>query len=284
MVSIAENATKMSKYIDPFAIVSSTALVYGLICRGLLPNSTPTSTQAKLKSLSASHATLTTILGLCALKYSRLHDTENRPHAVPGCLPDGNLDDRKNPLIWDKSPLANAITALEAGYLIYDTAAMIFYPSSQPRSRRTGSLIIHAAKNSPDLFAHHVLLAAGLMTLQYYIRQDRERGVWVIVVFILMNASTPFMHARWWARKKGYSSRLTDLAFVVTFAACRFGTIGWVLRQYGRYHGLGPVEAFGKLRWYCQAGTGGLLVMNGLWWLLLLRGILKRRLQSKTKA
>lgn len=76
-----------------------------------------------------------------------------------------------------KSAFANSITALEAGYLLQDTVILLYRFWKGKKS----SLRI--------LLLHHVTLATALLWLQTRIWMEREKGVYIIVMFMLMNAS-----------------------------------------------------------------------------------------------
>lgn len=237
--------------------------------RSARTDSSATAASAHLKAISASHSALVTILAAVALRQRnwRLPD-----EAVPlASWRSENLDDSANPMIQGRSRLANIVTAWEAGYLLYDTWAMTY---ALPRS-------VHL-RPSRVLVSHHVLIASGLLCLQLYVARGRERGVRIILAFLLMNASNPLLHARWWARKSNRASKLSEAVFLATFAALRFGIVAWVLRQYGAYHRLGPLEVFGYLRTPCKAGTGTLVGLNAVWWSWMCKNFIRRCLARKT--
>ncbi|TKA33368.1 hypothetical protein B0A50_00921 [Salinomyces thailandicus] len=197
-------------------------------------------------------------------------------HGAHGSYDPARLDDRRNPLIHGKSALANAITTWEAGFLIYDTLATAFLRYSRRHDSSRLKSLLRFARVEPLTFTHHVALVAFLGTFQIYIAQGRERGVRVLNNFNLMNLSTPILHWRWLRRHRtGKTDFGLDVLLAVVFAACRMGSIVWVLSDYGHFHGIGAWEAFVRQRWFCQLGTGALFVMNTSWWALLVKGIVK---------
>ena len=190
-------------------------------------------------------------------------------------------------MIVGRNSLGNAITGLETGYLLFDTLALLYISSSHPNNKGSHSLrtsLSHLARKDPLTLAHHLSLVTGLGILQHFIHQTRERGVYIIVSLILMNASTPLLHLRWWRRKAtGKGSLGLDVALAAVFAACRVGVVCWVLREYGRFHSgggagdaVGAWEAPRGQRWVCQVGTGALVGVNGVWLAALLKSIGKR--------
>ncbi|ORX98304.1 TRAM/LAG1/CLN8 homology domain-containing protein [Clohesyomyces aquaticus] len=243
----------------------------------------PRPSQARNNAISAGHAVLTTAAVLYALASSPI--IENHIHTRRPPLSDGNLDDSSNPLIQDRNAFANLITTWETGYLIYDTWMLVQDAKTNRNARRKNALVdqvLCAARQKPDIFAHHTLLASAFLVLQGYIFRGREKGIWVIMVFMLFNASNPVMHARWWARSSGQSytrgKKLAwDIAFAVMFGAARFGTVAWLFKRYGTYHGMGAVEVFGKLRVPCRVGTAALTGLNALWWTNLVKGIMFKK-------
>lgn len=195
----------------------------------------------------------------------------------------GLLDDSDNPLIRGRSALGNAITAWEAGYLIYDTLAVASLRYKKTTNESMLKACMRFSAKEPLTFTHHISLIVALSVLQLYVRNGRERGVWIINAFNLMNVSTPVLHWRWLQRyRTGRSDLRLDALLAMVFAGCRMVLIAWVLKTYGDYHGIGILDSFMRQRWFCQLGTGALFVMNAAWWLALVKGIL-RRLTTKTK-
>lgn len=271
---------------SPFTIIATSTATYTslLALSHSLSHPSPDA-EAPLKAISSLHATVTTGLALAALA---------APWPVDRALPPLHLglgrsafDDAATPLIAGRSALGNAVTAWEAGYLLFDSLALVWLSRPRPRSgagvRDVGTAVVRCARDDPFIFVHHTTLFAGLAVLQYFISHGRERGVWVVVAFVLMNASTPLLNLRWWVRKRrGRGSLGLDAALAAAFAGARLGSVWWVLREYGRWHSggqgrvVGVWEAFRGQRWVCQVGTGALVGLNGLWLGLLVSSIGRR--------
>lgn len=199
-------------------------------------------------------------------------------------------------MIAGHSALGNAVTGLETGYLLFDSLALVYLShrslaSRKPAATRTGGArgaalipaLRHLAKREPLIFFHHVSLGLGLAVLQNFIASGRERGAYIVVTFILMNASTPLLNLRWWKRKRsGKASLPLDVALAAAFATARLGVVWWVLRRYGQFHdgGLGVWEALRGQRGICQLGTIGLVGTNALWLGALVRSIGRRVLRG----
>ena len=152
-------ATSLSQY----ALLTST-LGYALITVPARPSrASSLEITSRNKLLSALHATLVSISALYIL-----HDHHVWP--VAAAAPD---------LITTRDERANALTALEAGYLAHDTVALLVGASKQ------GGM----GQIDPVMMTHHVGIGTALAILQWYIRKGKERGVLIIVMFLLMNAS-----------------------------------------------------------------------------------------------
>ena len=271
----------MAKSAIPFQVVPVSIIAYGVLYQQFIHGAKQNSLQARVKALSAAHTTVATVVILFAL-FKSPFATIGAPvrSKEPTHSSDGNLDDSETPLIQDRSNFANAITAWETGYLLYDTWAMIYCAQPGTSLRGFADSAVEVARRQPALFWHHVALSCAFLRLQQYIILGRERGIWIILAFMLMNASSPLMHARWWARRAGKSSTYLDASFAAVFAISRFGLVAWVLRRYGAYHGLQPMAVYKKLRISCQMGTGALVGLNALWWAILVKGIIRRFLRD----
>lgn len=235
------------------------------------------------KAISAAHATATSIAACLILKHwpSYMSDP-NEPSSKGENINGGQLDDSENPTIIGRNYWANALTTWETAYLLYDTYAMISAHRRKYHLKGNRAAFSQVITDAPVLLVHHLLLASAFLVLQAYIAAGKEKGMWIITSLMLMNSSNPLMHARWWRKQRtGKSSLTLDFAFLVTFAASRFGLIVWIMRKYGRHHDIGPWKAFTMLRKTCQLGTGLLVGMNGVWWTVLLLNILKRRVKSR---
>ncbi|KAF2240555.1 hypothetical protein BU26DRAFT_512034 [Trematosphaeria pertusa] len=235
------------------------------------------------KIVSALHATATSITAVLLLKHSSWPILE--PSQAPGdAQPDKDrerpLDDSRNPLISGRNSLASTLTAWETVYLLYDTCFMVYASRKRNKLNTNAAGLRLVAKESPVILAHHILLASAFLVLQSYIVVGKEKGLWVITAFMLMNSSNPLMHLRWYIRQRtGKPSNAIDVAFLATFAGARFGLVAWILTKYGQYHGLGPVQAYRLLRKECRIGTAMLVGFNGAWWIMLALKVVNRKLK-----
>ncbi|KAI4170245.1 MAG: hypothetical protein LQ343_005128 [Gyalolechia ehrenbergii] len=279
---------------DLAALVASFS-VYRLIHRYAdRPSPSLARLTAVIKATSTFHSSIMTIIAIYFLRRCRAQWAGTGSLGPVGKLnesPGVNWhgwsypDDSTNPLLQTRSPLGNAITAIECGYLLQDTISLLREARLrldlvQPDSNPTMGLLLEYADKT--LLVHHVGIALALLVLQYYTHQDRERGVYIIVQFLLMNGSTPFLNLRWWLRTYHPSSTVlclgSDLVFIAAFYMARVWLIWWIIRGYGRSHGYDSVWEvfFRKMRLPCEVGTGALWIANTAWWALLVKSVFKR--------
>ncbi|KAF1832030.1 hypothetical protein BDW02DRAFT_632355 [Decorospora gaudefroyi] len=124
------------------------------------------------KGLSAAHATATSLAAFFLLRYASWPLPEAAEAAPePAKHVRQHLDDSRNPTISGRNYLANALTAWETAYLLYDTYAMVYVSRRQNKLSTTGTsaALRQVAKDSPVAMAHHVLLASAFLVLQAYI-------------------------------------------------------------------------------------------------------------------
>lgn len=276
----------MAGSILPLQVVSVSALGYYTLSQIVLRGGNPNAHQGKLDAISSGHAVTTTAAVIYALLKSDLPSPVTSPDKsrTPKLAGNGNLDDSANPLIQNRSNFANLLTAWETGYMLYDTWAMVY--SVRPEAstfRGFGRATLEIARKEPVIFGHHIAVSTAFLYLQYYIYEGRERGIWIIVAFLLMSASNPLLYLRWWVRRQGKRSIILDFTFATVFAISRFGSVVWTLSRYGAYHGLKPIEAYRRLRISCQLGTGSLVGLNAIWWAMLMGGIFRRTLRGRSK-
>ncbi|KAI6839858.1 hypothetical protein KC340_g3051 [Hortaea werneckii] len=270
-----------SYMLHPLGLLGLSTASYGVILassRRVVP--TDQDPRLFLNTITDVHSILTSAAVLYALSqpWSVTHATTPSPHPYL-------LDDGLNGMIHGKSILGNAITSWEAGYLIYDTVAVALLRYKRRPDESLLKSLLRFSSREPLTFGHHLSLTVALGCLQFYIVQGRERGVWIINAFNLMNASTPILHWRWLHRHRtGNNDLKLDALLAATFAACRMGLIIWVLGKYGEFHGIGAWEAYVKQRWICKLGTAALFVVNSAWWLTLMKGIAQRVLQKRKHA
>jgi len=252
--------------------IAASATIYPLLLR-LFSGPSPTLPRFSkaIKGTSTIHSTLTTLLALYFLHNQQWRASS--PPPVSTRLQDaiagkgGYPDDSHNPLISARSDFGNVITALEAGYLLQDTFALLYLARLHDGRQWRKSL-------DKTLVTHHVTTGTALLVLHYYISRSREAGIVIIVQLLLMNASTPILNIRWYlrnfARERRKSILAADVAFVGAFFVARVWLVGKILRDYGAFHGWSVWEAYRYgLRVPCRLGTGALLAANASWWVQL---------------
>ena len=131
----------------------------------------------------------------------------------------GYPDDSHNPFITARSEFANAITAIEAGYLIQDAVVLVV------EANLHNGVDIKGKGLDKTLMTHHIGISSALLLLHYYIARGRELGIYVIVMFLLMNSSTPILNLRWYLRtfspQRKAAILIADGVFVASFFAAR---------------------------------------------------------------
>lgn len=245
---------------------------YPLLLRFLTgPLPSPSRFSKAVKALSTLHSGLLTLLALYALHRrpwqsspitSDISHSKASKENIAGS--GGYPDDSNNPFIIAKSEFANSITAIEAGYLVSDVFALVVEAR------------LHGGNEALDktLLTHHIGIGSALLVLHYYIARGREVGIYVIVMFLLMNSSTPVLNLRWYLRSFYPQMKRAilgaDLAFVASFFTARVWLVWKILAVYGAHHGWSAWEAYSKaLRIPCKVGTGALWAANMGWWTML---------------
>ncbi|KAG7004491.1 hypothetical protein G7Y79_00025g057770 [Physcia stellaris] len=230
-----------------------------------------------VKATSTIHSSLVTVLALYALRQKpwrsslpskKLSGTSKENIAGSGGYP----DDSSNPFITARSEFANSITAIEAGYLIQDIAALLIEAHLHDGGGKT---------LDKTLMIHHFGIGSALLLLHYYIARGREVGIYVIVMFLLMNSSTPILNLRWYLRTFAPQRRaavlVADGAFVISFFTARVWLVWKILAVYGAHHGWSAFEAYRSgLRIPCKLGTGALWTANMGWWTMLVMNTMSR--------
>lgn len=158
--------------------------------------------------------------------------------------------------------------------MIQDSLALILSARLYNKAGIRGTL-------DKTLLTHHVGIGAALLILHLYIHQGREKGIYIIVQFLLMNASTLILNLRWYIRtfKADWKTArvLADASFVPAFFAAHVWLVQKILGDYGAWHGWSAWEAFlYGLRMPCQLGTGALWLANVGWWSILVWNIVSR--------
>ena len=230
-----------------------------------------------VKAISTLHSTLLTVLALYALRqkpWRPLSPPKDLSNALKEDITGNGRypDDSKNPFITARSEFANSITAIEAGYLVQDIVMLLI--EARLHSSRSGRL-------DKTLLTHHIGIGSALLLLHYYIARGREVGIYVIVMLLLMNSSTPILNLRWYIRTFAPQRRaailLADWAFVLSFFTARVWLVWKILAVYGAHHGWSAFEAYRTgLRMPCKLGTGALWTANMGWWTILVMNTLGR--------
>lgn len=253
-------------------------IAYPILIRAFSGSSlSPQRFSKAVKAISTLHSSLLTILALYALRQKPWRSSSPPPN-ITDVSKDriagggGYPDDSQNPFITARSEFANSITAIEAGYLIQDAVVLLI----EARLHGGGS-----KRLDKTLLTHHIGIGSALLLLHYYIARGREVGIYVIVMFLLMNSSTPILNLRWYLRtfapRRRVAILLADGGFVVSFFMARVWLVWKILAVYGAHHGWGALEAYKLgLRTPCKIGTGALWTANMGWWTILVMNTMGR--------
>ena len=242
------------------------------------PSPSPLEFSIAIKTVSTVHSSLLTTLAIYVLHQPQWRTSTPSPVQLAilrtKYLQTGIPDDNSNPTIQVKSELANTITAIECGYLIQDSIALIISAKLYDKAGVRGTL-------DKRLLTHHIGIGLALLALQYYVARGKEKGIYIIVQFLLMNASTPLLNLRWYIRTfKPDLNKLrlvADALFVPAFFAARVWLVGKILGDYGTWHGWSAWETYRYgLRAPCKLGTGALWVANVGWWSVLVWNVTRR--------
>lgn len=188
----------------------SSIIVYPLLFYLVTPRNATASRFTKSREvISILHCTLATLASAYELQ-RRYRDWDgnspsssltgiDRPASRPGTKLGEGLDGHGaatnleygaiSALITARSILGNSITAFEMGYLVQDV--MILILAARLRARDAGGRGRSLVKeiNWTVLGWHHAGLSSALGVLQWYIARGREKGIMVILILMLMNAS-----------------------------------------------------------------------------------------------
>ena len=209
-----------------------------------------------------------TIASLICLQQAKASSLLNK--AVRGLEKDDlrQFPDRDLPIITAKSTFANALTAFETAYLLQDSA-VLFYTDKVRRASTSTGLYKTKGLNNKHLAIHHAVLSCAFGTLQWYIHQGREKGVLIIVMLMLMNASSPVQTVRWYLvnfrPQQRVAIALATVSYLMTYATCRVYLVYYVLKLFGAQRGHSALQTFVRLKWQCQLGSGGMALVNSLW-------------------
>lgn len=192
-------ATLSSPLAFPSQLTLAASLtLYPLLFLLITPRAaTPSRFDKSREAISAFHCTLITCLSFHELRRRRddwaspLHSSafaqKEDELRIDGARANNGAELR---IIRARSTLGNSITALETGYLLQDAVVLVL--AAWLRRRRTGGSQLKAVFEGIRwrvLVWHHGGLAGALGVLQWYIACGREKGILVILMLMLMNAS-----------------------------------------------------------------------------------------------
>jgi hypothetical protein len=89
-------------------------------------------------------------------------------------------------MVSARSSFANSLIGVEAGYLLQD--AVVLTLEAWLRSRARGGRLMRDLAGRV-LVLHHSCIGGALGLYQWYVARGREKGAWVLLLFMLMNAS-----------------------------------------------------------------------------------------------
>jgi hypothetical protein len=264
----------------------SSAVIYPLVFYISIPhNVTPARFAQSREAISAIHCSLVTALSIACLRRSSA-GTLLSPDSSDGSpatkfqssLPKSDAD---LPVITYRSEFANSITALETGYLLQDS--LILFSAvrlhRQARSRGFKSL---KGLNIRHLTWHHSFLVCALSLLQWYIAWGKEKGILIIIMMFLMNASSPIGSLRWYLVnfRPAYQQAImaATVAYLGMYGLCRVYLIYYILRIFGAQRGHSAMQAFARLRIPCKLGTGTMWLVNSTWLIMGISRLLTRGL------
>lgn len=143
------------------------------------------------EAISVLHCTFMTVLSVIVLR-SRYNDwvPSNHPSqkSLSSAANDGDLRTGKgHSIIEAKSSFANVLTAIETGYLLQDS--LILFIGARLRARHAQTRRLRGDLYPWVLAWHHGGIGGALCMLQWYIARGKEKGVLIIIMFLLMNAS-----------------------------------------------------------------------------------------------
>ena len=258
--------------------------LYPLLFRLITPrHPSPVRFVKSREAISALHCTLVTLVSIHELRRhyadwapssSSLQNHDSRTTSYTGYGAD-------LPVITTRSALSNAITAWETGYLLQDTVILLL--GARLRSQQSDTRLTKEI-NWWVLVWHHGGLSIALATLQWYIARGKEKGVLVIIMLMLMNASTPVGTFHWYfvnfRPEKKRAIIGFNVAYLVAYATFRVYLIYWILRVFGEQTGESAFGAYRRLRLSCQMGTATIGLTNSIWLMMSVKKFVRRYLQT----
>jgi len=271
----------------PLALPSQLSLLTSLILYPLLfrlvtpPNASHIRFVKSREAISALHCTLVALISVYEL---RRHYADWAPSSPTSFQQSENFTfgyGANLPVITTRSPLSNAITAWETGYLLQDT--IILLQGARLRSQQSQTRLAKEI-NWRVLLWHHGGLSIALLILQWYIARGKEKGVLAIIMLMLMNASTPAGTLHWYLvnfRPEKKSAIMgANVAYLLAYAAFRVYLIYWILRVFGEQTGESAFGAYRRLRLSCQMGTATIGVTNSVWLMMSMKKFVRRYLRT----
>ncbi|TPX23240.1 hypothetical protein DIZ76_012566 [Coccidioides immitis] len=254
--------------------LASSAVTYPLLLRAITPrNSTTAQFMKSRELLSVAHCVLVLSATLYELHQQR-RDWD--PHATALESERQPLSAKKNHIniLEAKPPLANAILAFECGYLIQDFAVLVLGARRTASDGRARSVLARNV-NWRVLGWHHLGVVAGLGMFQWRAQRGEAKGVLILLIMMLMNGSTPIGTLHWFLAKfrPGWRGSIcvTHALYLATYAMVRVYLLYWIVKLFGAWTGVSALEAFRRLRWQCQLGTGVIMASNTAWLLIGIR-------------
>jgi hypothetical protein len=268
----------------------SSAAVYPLALYFSIPkNTAPARFAQSREAISIFHCSLVTGLAILCLQNnsagSLLSPGPTAASAISNiqlALPESDAD---LPIITHRSEFANSITALETGYLLQDSLILLWADRLHRRAHSAGLKSLKGL-NIRHLAWHHSVLVCALSVLQWYIARGKERGILIIIMMFLMNASSPVGTIRWFLVnfRPDYRRAImaATVAYLATYGLCRVYLIYYILRIVGAQRGHSAIQAFTRLRTPCKLGTGAIGVVNSAWLITGISRFLTRDLRFGT--
>ena len=266
----------------------SSAVIYPLAFYISTPvNATPARFAQSREAISFFHCSWVTALSVWCLRRNSAGallspDVESPSTELPLPLPKSDAD---LPIISFRSEFASSITALETGYLLQDSL-ILFWAFRLHRQARDKGFKPLKGLNIRHLAWHHGFLVCGLSVLQWYIARGKEKGILIIIMMLLMNASSPIGTIRWYLVnfRPGYKGTImtASVSYLAIYGLCRVYLIYYILKMFGAQRGHSTVQAFAKLRIPCKLGTGAMSIVNSTWLIMGISRLITRDLKLGT--
>jgi hypothetical protein len=171
---------------NPSIALLTSIITYPLIFISVTPRNASASRFTKSReAISVLHCTFVTLLSAWELRAQSSHWNTHRPSPING--DEKSANGASCPLITTSSVRGNSIMAYELGYLVQDSVILVLAARLRAQEGPVRRLVKEI--NWRVLGWHHVGLSSALALLQWYIARGREKGIMVILMLMLMNAS-----------------------------------------------------------------------------------------------